>query len=30
MEKYKNIADDLKSKNEGLETQVLSLKKVYA
>jgi len=28
MEKYKNIADDLKSKSEGLEAQVLTLKKV--
>ena len=28
MEKYKNIADDLKSKSEGLEVQVLTLKKV--
>ena len=28
MEKYKNIADELKSKSEGLEVQVLTLKKV--
>ena len=28
MEKYKSIADDLKSKSEGLEVQVLTLKKV--
>lgn len=28
MEKYKSIADDLKSKSEGLEAQVLTLKKV--
>jgi len=28
MEKYKSMADDLKSKSEGLEAQVLTLKKV--
>ena len=28
IEKYKSIADDLKSKSEGLEAQVLTLKKV--
>lgn len=28
MEKYKSIADDLKSKSDGLDAQVLTLKKV--